>query len=660
MPPRRACDVCYKRKIQCFIRTRGDPCDWCSSQDVACTFDRVIQKDPNKRTTSDVVQELSNRVDELEDALRSALSPNIAVSPAAPAVPPWSERSFPEPSSQPAPYFASSPAAATAAGQQRTDNLPADRQRVTITTASPSQSTRSKRAYKLSRCHIGSNWYFKGVGLFSERGRQWIAEGTGETIFLENFDIFGNPAGSRPCKCLASPVVLNRERSLPLEPTCEYLFTKFSRSKTSIVFPILERRLFEETMARAYDVSSSDLGRQASAAACVWAMLAHVARMDEANQVDSLPDADECVKEARRLLILIDGAINLDSLQATLLLWAYHKMKGKCRDASITFTSACRMVCDLGGHTLISELAILPQHIPIFKENTRLHIRGLFWLCYCFDKDASIRTGCPPLLTSAHCDLSGPGEYSTNRATTWYNQSRNTNLAKIKENASRLLCSPRAFRYTEGELLAHVRQLDDELEEWRLSIEPSCRPRLSIPIDYSLSLAPPVAMSAEERTRMINLQLDYLFTVINIHTLVRKCGDLARNLPDDLHSVVHSSADLSIEASRSTFRFLQTVVDFWKQDSVWVVAHYAPMAAMPLFLNIIIHPVGNPADSDLQILASIGDIIRGIPTEGLGADDIEHIQEIGEFVMELIRISHSAAWKAKKGERVRDLDIIHR
>jgi hypothetical protein len=42
--------------------------------------------------------------------------------------------------------------------------------------------------------------------------------------------------------------------------------------------------------------------------------------------------------------------------------------------------------------------------------------------------------------------------------------------------------------------------------------------------------------------------------------------------------------------------------------------------------------------------------------EGLGVGEIEHVQEIGEFV----RLSHGAAWKAKKGERELDLDIIHR
>ncbi|KAL4876709.1 hypothetical protein BJY04DRAFT_231470 [Aspergillus karnatakaensis] len=642
MPPRRACDVCYKRKIQCSIRTRGDPCDWCNGQGLTCTFDRVIQKDPNKRTTSDVVQELSQRVEVLEEALRSALSTNTSTPVVAS---PWSERPILEPSIR-TPYSTTSPT--TVAGRQPTRKHSTARindQRTELSS--------DDRAYKLSRCQLGSNWYFKGVGLFSLRGRQLIADGTGQRAVLEGFDIYENPVGSS--QCLADAPPSQRSRSLPSESTCRYLSGVFQRSKTAMLFPVLDRKLFEDTIIRTYDVEGLDLLCQVSAEACVWSMLALFARTEEARQLDSFPQAEECVQEAKRLLYIVDGAVNLDILQATLLLWAYQKMKGQCRDASITFTSACRMVCDLGGHFLLPELAILPQHIPTFDDHTRLHIRGLFWLCYCFDKDTSIRSDSPPLLTSEHCDLSGPGE--TPSQTEQYNQSRDTNLAKIKENASRLLCSPRAFRYTEAELLAHVRQLDDELEAWRLSIEPRYRPRLSIPPDSTLS-APPT-LPPEDRTRTINLQLDYLSTMINIHTLVRKCGDLARNLPDDLHSVVHSSADLSIEASRSIFRFLDTVVDFWGEESVWVVSHYAPMAAMPLFLNILIHPVGNPADSDLQILASIGDITRRIPTEKLSGGEIQHIQVIGEFVMQLIQLSHSAAWKVKRGEREEDLDIIH-
>ncbi|KAH7221108.1 hypothetical protein B0J15DRAFT_506783 [Fusarium solani] len=639
MPPRRACDVCYKRKIQCIIKTQGDPCDWCGSQGVACTFDRVIQKDPNKRTTSDVVQELSRRVETLEEALQSALCTNRPVGGASP----WPERPFPErPFAEPSNNRLRASPVATILGQPSPIS-PSD---LAANTAL-AQTTPPKSTSKLSRCQIGNNWYFKGIGILSERGRQWISDGAGERVFLEKFDLFSNPLGTAPP--LGPTTFPEQPRMLPSKVTCRHLAEGFFKSKTSIVFAILERSLFEGTIARAYGDEGADLGRRTSAEACLWAMIALVVRTTDARQLGLTVEPSDCVHEANRLLTIINGNTNLDSLQGTLLLWACQKMRGQCREASVTFRSACRMVCDLGGHFPLSRLAILPQHIPTFDDQTKLHIRRLFWMCYCYDKDISLRTDEPPLLTSDHCDVTESEEFS--------NQSRDTNLAKIKENAIRLLCSPRAFKYTESELLAHVRQLDDELEEWRLSVEPPYRPRLSILSDSSFSL--PSAMSLENRTYFINLQLDYLFTIINIHTLVRKCGDLEENLPDDLHSVVHSSADLSIEASRSIFRILDTVVDFWKEDSAWVVSHYAPMAAMPLFMNILIHPLGHTADSDLHILSSISSITRKIPAERLSIEEIEHIREISEFVMELVRLSHSAAWKVKRGERKHDLDIIH-
>ncbi|KAF5645106.1 hypothetical protein F52700_2306 [Fusarium sp. NRRL 52700] len=563
MPPRRACDTCYKRKIQCLIKTQGDPCDWCDSQGLTCTFDRVIQKDPNKRTTSDVVQELSRRVETLEEALQTALTNSTNMSVGGPS--PWSE-----PASL---RFASSPIT---------------RQPV-ISPIGVSPSTRSKAVYKLCRCHIGTNWYFKGIGILSDRGWQWISDGAGERVFLDNFDIFGNPAPS------LGPVSFSETpRVLPPRAICAHVVELFFKSKTAVIFPFLERGLFEGTLT------------------------------------------------CRELFFCK---------------WASQKTRGQCREAAVSFASACRMVCDLGGHFPLSRPAIFPQHIPTFDDQTRLHIRRLFWICYCYDKDMSLRTDKPPLLTSDHCDISDAEDQ-----TLWYHSlPRDTNLARIKENASNILCSPRAFKYTEGELLAHVRQLDDELEEWRLSVNASYRPRLSISSDLVFGL--PASLSErdrmKERTYFINLQLDYLFTIINIHTLVRKCGDLEENLPDDLHSVVHSSADLSIEASRSIFRILDQIVELWEEDALWIVSHYAPMAAMPLFMNILIHPLGSSADNDLHILSSISKITRKIPSDRLPMEEIEHIQEISEFVMELVRLSHSAAWKVKRGEREHDLDIIH-
>ncbi|TPX09927.1 uncharacterized protein E0L32_008949 [Thyridium curvatum] len=603
MPPRRACDLCYKRK------------------------------------------ELSHRVEELEDALKSARRASAGVTPRSDIV-------SPRPSTNNSPYDVMSLTAIT--GDQPSNTI------WTLPTDSIQSQSHSPQAcpcdstHKLSRCQLGNNWYFKGVGILSSRGQEWISYGAGQDIFLEKFEIFDNPVSTKP---ELVPILPAGSRILPPEFACRHLVGVFLRSKTSLVFPILDKDLIEGTIARAYDTRQNDPRSRTSAEACLWAMFALINRLGEAApQTNFIPEAKACALESKRLLFVLNGAVNLDCLQANLLLWAYHKMQGRCREASVVFTSACRTVCSLGGHVLLDRLPFAPQHIPTFDQMTTFHIRRLFWICYCFDKDSSIRTGIPPILTEDYCEVSDPGEW-INQPPSWYNQSRDLELAKFKEKASRLLCSPRAFRYTEGELLSTVRQLDDELEEWRLSIEPRYRPKLSVPESPSGPWSSD--MSLEDRTRSINLQLDYLFTMIYIHITVRKCGDFKQNLPDALHTAVHSSADLSLEASRSIFRFLHAVVDFWKDESVWVVSHYAPVATMPLFVNVLIHPVGNPADDDLQILASISSITRRIPTKGLSKAEIEQIQEVGEFVMELIRLCHSAAWKVKKGDREKDLDIIH-
>lgn len=51
--------------------------------------------------------------------------------------------------------------------------------------------------------------------------------------------------------------------------------------------------------------------------------------------------------------------------------------------------------------------------------------------------------------------------------------------------------------------------------------------------------------------------------VIAIHGAIRRCGagnPESEALPEDLHSVIHSSCDLYLEASRSTLTLLKSSV----------------------------------------------------------------------------------------------------
>ncbi|KAG7105297.1 hypothetical protein HYQ44_016609 [Verticillium longisporum] len=73
MPPRRACDICFKRKIQCAIPSPGAPCNWCSHQNIACTFEREPQRKKQDLATSNAIRGLHRRIQQLEATLTSHL-----------------------------------------------------------------------------------------------------------------------------------------------------------------------------------------------------------------------------------------------------------------------------------------------------------------------------------------------------------------------------------------------------------------------------------------------------------------------------------------------------------------------------------------------------------------------------------------------------------
>jgi hypothetical protein len=68
-------------------------------------------------------------------------------------------------------------------------------------------------------------------------------------------------------------------------------------------------------------------------------------------------------------------------------------------------------------------------------------------------------------------------------------------------------------------------------------------------------------------------------------------------------------------------------------------------------MNILIHPLDNRAQSDLDILASSITILQNIVTTDLTNDDIDCIGEWGGFMSELVRLGNSAIWKARRESR---------
>lgn len=72
---------------------------------------------------------------------------------------------------------------------------------------------------------------------------------------------------------------------------------------------------------------------------------------------------------------------------------------------------------------------------------------------------------------------------------------------------------------------------------------------------------------------------------------------------------------------------------------------------MSLFMNILIHPADPRVQVDLGILASTISIFQNAPAQILTHDEIEYIQEMNNFVTELVRLGNCAIWQARKEEK---------
>jgi hypothetical protein len=239
------------------------------------------------------------------------------------------------------------------------------------------------------------------------------------------------------------------------------------------------------------------------------------------------------------------------------------------------------MIYDLKGHCF--HPTMFDHSSNLYDQRRREHTRNLFWLCYIFDKDISIRYGRPPCITRAYCDLtlpegwnniyvcsssmaedSGSGSRTHEEAIAYFPQ--DLHLSQLKEGICLFLCSLDNSNLSDSSILCHVRRLDLDLETWRLGIPVDYRPKLSTTSDHS-HFRP--HMSHLQRRRCIHLQLEYQYLTTVIHTAVRRCGAAyatAEKLPDDLHSVCHSSSDLTLAASRATLQMFKSLENILEED----------------------------------------------------------------------------------------------
>lgn len=201
----------------------------------------------------------------------------------------------------------------------------------------------------------------------------------------------------------------------------------------------------------------------------------------------------------------------------------------------LLLSTATRFVFHLGGHINPER----PADVDSRPLTLRLHLRHLFWICYEFSQEYCMRTGVPPNFDSALCDLTLPkfSREVSNEATSGTCSPLFISfieLSKVESQIYRRLYSVPAQNQTDTELLRAIRDLDELLEEWKLSLPVHMRPSLTHrPTDV------------EDQPSSI-LQLKYHYCLTMIHQASGRCISWTQNTRG-----LGSSLAISTEASRS-------------------------------------------------------------------------------------------------------------
>ena len=168
---------------------------------------------------------------------------------------------------------------------------------------------------------LGLNWFFNGMSIFSEQGRQWVFQRTGQA--LDSARLSGGIPGPAP-RVAFKPSTDLELFGLPDRDTSRDIFAAFFRSALWLAFPVLDRVLFEETLETAYDAAGdSDLlssPELASARSCVLGALSVACRLKGTGFLSSSVDADRCALRARGLVLRNTGDVSLTTLQAVIML----------------------------------------------------------------------------------------------------------------------------------------------------------------------------------------------------------------------------------------------------------------------------------------------------------------------------------------------------
>ncbi|RAH55214.1 C6 transcription factor [Aspergillus piperis CBS 112811] len=636
----RACDSCYKRKIKCDAAV--PQCNWCSHHNIPCTFNRVITRKRKAKSDAKGSREketpgLAERIERIE----KFLTENLLKEPTPAATPPSVD-------------YHESPIGS------RSSEYTHDFSRESSTFNEKSGS--SSVPLHFAGRELGCINLFTGIPLLLPEGKQWVQSRTGQNIALSKLVSSNKPPWERQRALTSNALVMNPHPEsafdLPDRNVIDTYFRLFCMSFVRRIFPVVDPVLFKETIENAYQQPRTRLSYgKASTKACVLAFAAFTSlvpplEFEHEFRKHAPLNSETYFTRAQCLLPqVLQESASVEGLQVVSMMALFELVTGNLQSASYYGSIAARMVFILGGHTASSmpEDPETPQNEIAMRSQRQ--IRYLFWLGYTIEKDVSLRTGQPQLFTEDNCDLTIPASYSENLFKFPLDCRQippedmpedpvypvDIRLSIIKARAYNALYSFKGLKKTDAEILKEIRELDDELEKWRLSIPLAWRPTLSF-----------VKETPDPNANMhsVILRLNYHLCMTIIHQASGRCRDWSKEEGGIMHGV-NSSLALSVEASRSTLLYLQASEHVLIDGIFWTLIFYPMSALLAIFCNILQNPSDPQATKDLGLLKTAMSMLERIfLRQPSSVNEIVHIKMIADFVAELYRLASCAIEKA--------------
>ncbi|KAJ5907357.1 hypothetical protein N7495_000039 [Penicillium taxi] len=490
-----------------------------------------------------------------------------------------------------------------------------------------------------------------GLPCLLPEGQEWVQTRTGQTISIDN--LASRARWERECGWKSYEFLMNlptyKDFELPAYRSVRLYFEAYKASPVMRrIFPVVDADLFEETIQTAYQKPKSDsITTSTTEVALILSFLAFASRLPLVKEViessllsDVVIDQDILASRAQYLLShVLKEPATLEGAQAVTMMTLYEISIGNMRSTGYFGAIAARLIFTLGGNMAPSQSSLHDAH----SQRKQQQLRNIFWICYTMDKDFALRTGQPPNISDENCDLTLPLGY-LDRA---FMEPENENmpfdqpvfpfdlrLSIIKARTYSSLYSVKAIQKSDAELLKSIRELDDELEDWRLSIPPKWRPTMSFS---------PTASDPNINMHSLFLRLNYYLCMSLIHQSSSRCKSWVQG---GIMDGVKSSLTLSVEASRSTLCYLQAAVGILVDGVLWNLIFYPISALLYIFCSILQNPLDPRSRDDLDQLKSSTVMVESTFMQKLPENEIIHFKLVAEFMNELNQLAECAIEKA--------------